>query len=190
MDFLQLQTFTVVSFFAVLTIIGQILAFILVVALLLEIYASRSSRLIAFVKRHGLLLMLIVALAATVGSLFFSEIAQWTPCKACWYQRIFMYPQVVLLGIALWKRDTKIALYILVLSVIGMGFAIDHYAEQVMAAYQPADATQPCDATGVSCAKTQIHFAFGYITIPMMAIAAFLLNTVGSIVLLRSKERI
>jgi disulfide bond formation protein DsbB len=136
--------------------------------------------------------MFFVALAATCGSLFFSEIATWVPCKDCWFQRIFMYPQVVLLAIALWKKDKGIAQYILVLSLIGMLIAADHYSDQVEAAWHPVpDANgvntllKPCDASGVSCAATQIKFAYGYITIPMMALTAFGLNVFGSFFLLR-----
>ncbi len=138
--------------------------------------------------------MLIVAAAATSGSLYFSDIAGWTPCKDCWYQRIFMYPQVLLLAVALWKKDRHIALYILTLSIIGMGIAIDHYAEQVEAAFAAVGAPEidpliPCDNSGVSCAKTEIHFTFGYITIPMMALTAFVLNMIGSLFMLRQQRK-
>jgi disulfide bond formation protein DsbB len=187
---MQLHTFDVVYALSVLTIVGQVCALALIVTL-----ALRNSAFHIWISRHALVLMLIVALIATCGSLFFSEIAQWTPCKDCWLQRIFMYPEVVLLAIALWKKDRNIAPYILVLSLIGMIIAIDHYADQFYAALypQPDEAgvnilLKPCDASGVSCAATQINFYFGYITIPMMAMTAFLLNAIGSVYLLRSKK--
>lgn len=180
-----MSPFTAVTFFSGLTVIGQLLSVFFLVLLL-----AKGSRLTAVRERigsHALLLMLIVALLATLGSLFFSDIAGWTPCKLCWYQRIFMYPQVVLLAIALWKRDKQIALYILALSLIGMAIATLHYSEQVQLALNPLnpDLSKPCDQTGVSCARTPV-FEFGYITIPMMALTAFLLNALGSVFLLRS----
>ncbi len=183
MEFLQEHTFTAVTLFSVLTLIANILAVPAAAALL---PGRITGRLGAWISRNGLTLMLIVALAATGGSLFFSEIAGWTPCKLCWWQRIFMYPQVLLLGIALWKRDRTIARSILVLSVIGMLIALYHYGEQVHASLLPPDAAlEPCDATGESCARTEIRFHFGYITVPFMAFSAFLLNTLGSLQMLR-----
>jgi len=103
----------------------------------------------------------------------------WTQCKDCWYQRIFMYPQVILLLLALIKKDRGIAPYILTLSLVGMILSGHHYWEQVDAAMQPpADPLIPCDTTGISCAKTNIHFTFGFVTIPLMALSVFVLNAV------------
>lgn len=179
-----MSPFPVVTFFSVLTVIGQLLSLLLL--LLLAVKVGRLAILKAWIGSHGILLMLIVAWAATLGSLFFSEIAGWTPCKLCWFQRIFMYPQAVLLAIALWKRDRNIAFYILILSLIGMVFAAVHYGEQVQLALHPLDPDlgKPCDNTGISCARTPI-FEFGYITIPMMALTAFVMNALGSIYVLR-----
>jgi disulfide bond formation protein DsbB len=187
---MQTYTFTVVDIFSILTIIGQFCAFLLVI-----LFFFRESKLHRWISQYGLLLMLIVAVLATGGSLFFSEIAEWVPCKDCWLQRIFMYPQVLLLALALWKKDRGIALYILALCLIGAGIAIDHYADQAMAALFPIPDAEgvnmllkPCDASGVSCAKTEIRFAYGYITLPMMALTAFILNGLGSLFLLRTKK--
>jgi len=179
--------FQVVTAFSVLTVLGQAIVLVLAAALLAEKIGGKPSfALTRWVSSHGLLLMLIVAALATGGSLFFSDIAGWTPCKLCWLQRIFMYPQVLLLALALWKRDRGMAPYILLLSMIGLVIAIGHYAEQIQAVLTPLDPTVPCDTTGVSCAKTPI-FQFGYITIPVMAATAFLLNICGSISMMRSK---
>lgn len=194
MKFLTLQTPTVVNLLSVLTIAGQIIAVLLLIILLKNYFRASKSNLSSWIERHALVLMFIVALTAMAGSLYFSEIAGWTPCKDCWFQRIFLYPQVVLLGIALWKRDRNIAIYILILSLIGIGLSIDHYADQVAATLQPVPDTdvvnallKPCDASGVSCAKTEIRFSYSYITIPMMAMTASLLNAIGSLFLLRKK---
>ncbi len=187
---LQSSTTDVVLFLSVLTIVGQIIAVFLLAAL-----AFRRGRLTEWTDRHALVLMFVVSLTATIGSLFFSDIARWTPCKDCWFQRIFMYPQVLLLAVALWKKDRNIAVYILLLCLVGMGIAADHYADQVHAAFFPVPDAEgvnmllkPCDASGISCAKTEIKFTFGYITIPMMSLTAFILNAIGSIYLLRAKK--
>ncbi len=172
-------TDVVVSGYALLTIAGQVIALVLLVILLFRLEGGAGR----WVGAHGLGLMLAVALLATAGSLYFSEIAGWTPCKLCWFQRIFMYPQVFLLAFALWKRDRGIAPYILILSVIGLLFASYHYGEQVWAALHPVPegGLVPCDETGVSCRSTPF-FRFGYVTIPLMAATAFLLNILGSLI--------
>ena len=192
MDLLDLIN-PVVSLLTVLTIIGQIIALLLAGLLLKELLKiGAPSRMTAFIAKHGLLLMFIVALTATAGSLFFSEIALWTPCKDCWLQRIFMYPQVILLGIALRKRDRGIALYILTLSIIGSLISIDHYIDQIQAIINPIehDPLAPCDATGISCSATEIY-EYGYITIPLMALTAFVLNALAVVFMLRnSKHRL
>lgn len=174
---------------SLLTVLGQIIILVLLVSLF-----TKRDFLHRLFDRYGVWFLFITALIATLGSLFFSEIAGWTPCKECWLQRIFMYPQTLLLTLALWKRDKHIAPYILFLCLVGMVISISHYTEQVQAALQPptpANPLQPCDASGVSCASTQIHFTFGYITIPMMALTAFVMNALGSLhLMLKGKEAV
>ena len=188
MELLKSHTFDLVTGLSVLTVIGLIIAAALIVSLLIEALQKRPTASVSWCARHAVPLMLVVAATATLGSLFFSDIAGWNPCKLCWYQRIFMYPQVILLLIALWKKDRNIAVYVLALSVIGMLVAAHHYSEQVALAMQPvADSLVPCDASGVSCAKTEIRFTFGFITLPMMAFTAFLLNTLGAAVMMPRK---
>lgn len=183
-------TSSVVTGLSVLTIIGQCIVVLLALAIIFEWNGHLASdAVVSFVAKHALVFMLIVAVIATSGSLFFSEVAGWAPCADCWYQRIFMYPQVILLALALWKRDRGIVSYILILSIIGSLIAIDHYSDQVVAALTPADPLKPCDATGVSCAATPF-FHFGYITIPMMAMTAFFLNIIGCITVFRSNRKL
>lgn len=109
----------------------------------------------------------VVALVATAGSLYYSEIAGFVPCDLCWFQRIFMYPQVVLLGLALWKRDDRIVDYALALA--GIGFLFSLYHNIII-----ATATQSafCSFTSVSC-TTKTVMGLGYVTIPLMALTAF-----------------
>lgn len=186
MDFAQF-TWNIVPFLSVLTIIAQCIVLSLIICFVIEKITKRPSPSVTWCTRHGLLLMFIVASTATLGSLYFSEIAGWNPCKFCWIQRIFMYPQIILLGIALWQRDQKIARYILALCTIGMCYAIYHYAIQMhdIIASQANPAT-PCDASGESCVKTPFA-QFGYITIPMMALTAFVSNALMSLLLMRKR---
>lgn len=127
-----------------------------------------------FIKRvaqHNLKLAFIVALTATLGSLFYSDIAKFTPCILCWFQRIFMYPQAILLGIAAYKRDYGIKVYATALSLVGGAISVLHYYEQIT--YNPLI---PCASVGYSVSCTErFVMTYGYITIPLMALTAFAL---------------
>ncbi len=177
-------TWFVVNTLAWLTLFADCLVAFILCVLVCEAVSRCSSRMLQWIDRHALVLMLVVSTLAACGSLFLSDVAGWTPCKDCWYQRIFMYPQVVLLTIALWRRDRGIAVSILALSLIGIVISIAHYHEQLQLIWHPDAVAAPCDSTGVSCAKTPT-LKLGYITIPVMAMSAFALNIVGSLIVLR-----
>lgn len=173
---------------AILTIAGDVFIILSVIMWLLsyqskkvgewlkKIYSSIDSRLI--------LLALIISIISTGGSLFYSEIAGYDPCKLCWLQRIFMYPQVILLGIAYKKSDVSISTYSLSLSVPGLAIAVYHYIIQFFQSPLVA-----CSTVGysVSCSD---HFtlSYGYITIPMMAVTAFMLMIIFMIRLKNKSE--
>jgi disulfide bond formation protein DsbB len=123
----------------------------------------------------------IVSLAAVGGSLYFSEIAGYVPCKLCWLQRIFMYPLVIILGMACYGNDRRQIGYVLPLSMIGGAISLYHYMEQKIPGM--AD-LMPC-TSGVPCNTDYINW-LGFITIPFLALIAFSLIT---IVLWIGKER-
>lgn len=124
----------------------------------------------------------IVALTATLGSLFFSEIAGFTPCKLCWFQRIFMYPLPVILGVSLIKKTRDVEKYVLPLSLIGGAIGLYHYIEQI----SPNPLT-PCSSLGFSVSCSERFFTyFGYITIPWMSFSAFFL--ISALLILYSKS--
>ena len=110
----------------------------------------------------------IVAVLATVGSLYFSEVAKFEPCALCWYQRIAMYPLVVLLGVAAVRRS-RAATGIPLLVTIGALIAAYHAALE----WVPALGSGVCSATA-PC--TIVWFrAFGVFSLPTLALTAFLL---------------
>lgn len=116
----------------------------------------------------------IVSLVATLGSLFYSEFLKFQPCILCWYQRIMMYPQVILLYIAIARNEKVIKPYLIALNVVGALIAAYHYLIQRF----PQTAFTPCDiAGGVSCIKGY-SYHYGYISIPFMALTAFILNII------------
>ena len=117
----------------------------------------------------AVLLALVVAILATGGSLYFSEVAGYAPCTLCWYQRIAMYPLVVILGVAAIRRDRSGVPAAIVLAAIGAVIAAYHVALE----WIPALDTGACDATA-PC--TVVWFrALGVFSLPTLALVAFLL---------------
>lgn len=110
----------------------------------------------------------IVALVATLGSLFFSEVMGLPPCILCWYQRIAMYPLVVILSVGLGARDPRVLSYAGPLVAVGLCIATYH---NLLYYHLIADSLAPC-RTGVSCTDRQIEW-FGFVTIPLLSLVAF-----------------
>ncbi|MCF7867011.1 disulfide bond formation protein B [Candidatus Woesearchaeota archaeon] len=151
-----------------LTLIGCVFVVIYLVYLLSTKIFKIQGVLDSFFSKHGLLFTFIISLLATLGSLFYSKIAGYNPCELCWYQRILMYPIVLLSGIALLKKDYSVKKYIIPMSVIGGLFALYHYYIQTMSVITS------CTADAASCIS-KYTFHYGYITIPMMALTAFVM---------------
>jgi disulfide bond formation protein DsbB len=163
-----------------LTAIGQIF---LVVSVLYFLIKKNQPE---FFKKNALWFSFLISLIATLGSLFYSEIAGYEPCVLCWYQRILMYPEVVILLLALIKKEgRRIADYVLTLSIVGAAIAAFNYYLQVKGAGSFA-----CSTVGYStdCSET-FFMTFGYITIPLMALTAFLLIIVSMFALKLKENR-
>ncbi|MEK4244279.1 disulfide oxidoreductase [Psychrobacillus sp. FSL K6-2684] len=124
----------------------------------------------------------LVALTSTIGSLFFSERMGFIPCTLCWYQRILMYPLVFLLGVAFYRNDKKIYVYALPLSIIGICVSSYHYALQKIPSLQEFSAC----TSGVPCSGQYINW-FGFVTIPFLALLAFVMITVFMLGLWKKK---
>lgn len=124
-------------------------------------------------REQTIYLAWIVAVIATLGSLYFSEIRGFIPCELCWYQRILMYPLSILLGIAAFNQDSSIRKYVLPLSVIGGLISAFHYMEQKIPGFA---AIKPC-TQGIPCSTQYINW-LGFITIPFLALTAFVLITI------------
>ncbi len=172
-----------VTMLAVLTLVADIIIGLAILSWIVERFHRLAflNPIKRSIQKYSLELLFIIPLVATLGSLYLSEIKGWTPCKLCWYQRIFMYPQVILVATALVRKAKGIASYLIPLSLIGAVVAAVHYVEQIRARLAPLDPLVPCDLSGVSCAATPI-FHFGYITIPVMAFSAFVLILIVALV--------
>jgi disulfide bond formation protein DsbB len=115
----------------------------------------------------------LVATVATAGSLFFSEVMKLPPCVLCWYQRIGMYPLVWILAVAIVKKSHETKLLSLPFAYAGLVVSIYHnllYYKLI------PESITPC-TSGVSCTSRQIEW-FGFLTIPLMSLFAFLLVSV------------
>ncbi|WP_425388468.1 disulfide oxidoreductase [Domibacillus robiginosus] len=119
---------------------------------------------------------------AMLGSLYFSEVVGYEPCELCWYQRILMYPLVLILGIAIARKDIKAAVYSLALSGIGGLISLYHYGIQKIDFL--SDAAPVCGR--VPCTGMYINW-FGFITIPFLALIAFTIIFVSSLLILKRK---
>lgn len=144
---------------------------LVIIWMLVEITGIGRREARSILAKKGLLFGFIIAVVAMLGSLFYSEIAGYVPCKLCWYQRILMYPLTLLFGIALWRKDANMRLYGLVLSGLGGIIALYHFLLQ-----HGITPSIGCNAVGysVDCSKLFI-LDYGYLTIPLMALTAFLM---------------
>ena len=109
-----------------------------------------------------------IALIATLGSLYLSDILQYVPCVLCWYQRIALYPLIVLLPVSIFRKDYHIYSYVLPLVSIGGVFAFYHLLLQYGII---TENILPCQL-GVSCSTRYIEW-FGFITIPLLSFLTF-----------------
>jgi disulfide bond formation protein DsbB len=123
------------------------------------------------------------AAVATVCSLYFSEIAGYVPCFLCWYQRILMYPLVIVLGVGILRRERKLYQYVLPFTIIGGLIALFH----VLLYYGVFKESAATCRAGISCTTKYIEY-FGFLTIPLLSLIAFSVITICMIILYR-KER-
>jgi disulfide bond formation protein DsbB len=107
-----------------------------------------------------------IATVATAGSLYLSEVAGYVPCVLCWYQRIAMYPLVVVLGVAAWRRDGQVWRTAIPIAVIGASISVWHIAIERNPSWGGAcDPAAPCSLRWVE--------EFGFLTLPTMALIGF-----------------
>ena len=123
----------------------------------------------------------LLASAATLGSLFFSEVMELPPCSLCWIQRVFMFPLAIILLVGLFPFDPRVVRYALPLAAIGGAFALYHLLLQ--AGLVPESAA-PC-RQGVSCTEAQIQI-FGFVSIPMLSLLVFA-SVTGLLLLLKRR---
>lgn len=133
-------------------------------------YTSRYiGRLEELISDNTTEIVFAVSTVATLGSLYFSNVLGYEPCRLCWFQRILMYPIAVISGSALFLGKSDLKDYAMPLALIGAPIAFYHSMIQRFEQFTSAG----CSVTAVSC-STEYTFHYGYITIPVMALTAFL----------------
>jgi Disulfide bond formation protein DsbB len=158
------MTLVVATFLAVLALVALAgVIVVLVAAVIRRLDPIRNA-----VGSGALWLAFAIALTATAGSLYFSEVAHLEPCTLCWYQRIAMYPLALMLGIAAWRGDWGIRRYAGPLATIGAVIAAYHVVLQRVPTLPSAGCslTLPCSAIDLE--------RFGFVTIPVMALIGFI----------------
>lgn len=161
---------TGLSFWNAVVGIGTLLILATVIIVwIMEFLGERRNRLFKFLARNHFHLSFLIALSAVVGSLTYSNVFGFLPCEFCWWIRICMYPQLVVLGLGIWQKDVKIWMSSVILSVIGLAFSV--YLVLLQNGIVGSDAA--CVQAGVSCAKIDV-IIFGWLTIPIMALIFFL----------------
>ncbi|MEK9177298.1 MAG: disulfide bond formation protein B [Patescibacteria group bacterium] len=152
----------------------------LAVLLLAVFIWGKGTPLARLAEKWALPFSLLVVLVGIVVSLVYSDYFGIEACWLCWYQRVFLYPQVVLFAVALWKKDTRVAYYSIALSVFGAAVALyQHYLQM------GGTGVLPCPASGGDCAQRFI-FEYGHITFPWIALTTFALLIVLMLYVRRS----
>ena len=118
-----------------------------------------------------------LTLVATVGSLFTSEVLHWAPCVLCWYQRIMLYPLVIILAVAIVKEISNLEYIVLPMTGIGMLVALYHNLLQY---HIIPESLAPCSVS-TSCI-TLYHFWFDFLTLPLLSLITFVVITILMIV--------
>lgn len=131
-------------------------------------FFSKKAKFLARVTPLTLHFVFLVALVATAGSLFFSLYADFAPCELCWYQRIFMYPLVLLFGLGLWRDERKAMEY--AVPLVAIGWLVAAYHNYIY--FLGTRATSCSLEAEVSCI-TPYFTEYGYVTIPVMSMTAF-----------------
>jgi disulfide bond formation protein DsbB len=162
------------NFFLVLTFVADAVVAIAVVCAIAALVSPRARASVVSWARavapQSVVFAWIVATVTTLGSLYYSEHAGFVPCELCWYQRIVMYPLVIVLGVAALRRDRAVWMTALVFVVIGTPLSLYHWLVERVPAFEESSscsATTPCSAPWFE--------KLGFVTLAWMAMSAFLL---------------
>lgn len=168
-----------------LTLFGN--AFVVLLLLLRFLARPIFEGIMQWMSDHAITLGLFLSATSTIGSIVYSEVVGFPACILCWIQRIFMYPMMFLFGMAVFRKERSIIPYALLLTIIGGAVALYQWIKDMLALY--SSAILPCPAVSLlpSCDKIYV-IEYGYITIPMIALNAFVLIAIIMYAALRAQK--
>jgi disulfide bond formation protein DsbB len=154
--------------FAMLTLAS--FAVVLVAGLGSLVSASVRHAWITIIGASALPLAAIVAVVTMSGSLYFSEVLHFQPCRLCWYQRAMAYPLAIILPIAILAKRPLLHRTVFPLAAIGALISSFH----ILIEHFPNLESSSCDPSNPCSLEWVKHF--GFVTIPVMALASFMLQ--------------
>lgn len=167
------------TFFALLAVLGLVfVAVVIVLGVVAKVSGGLPAAVVPWrdsISELALPLGFAVALTTTLGSLYMSQIAKFPPCELCWFQRICMYPNVILFAVAWWRRDRDVRFYVLPLVLIGICISTYHYLLERF----PDSVSYSC-TNDIPC-ETVWVWKFHFLSIPGMAWVGFALLATLSI---------
>jgi disulfide bond formation protein DsbB len=160
---------TLTQFLAQGTIVGATIVILWTIYLATVTFKKKGDMFTAMISKYVLPLGFLITLFGMFFTLLYSEVLHYVPCDLCWYQRVFLYPQVFIFAYAWYKKDTAILPYTLILSGVGLMIAVYHHMLQI-----GYDIYKPCSSApfAVDCAKPSF-IEFGFVTFPFMAVVLF-----------------
>ena len=162
--FIQTNATAIVGF---LTLASNIL--FVIVLFVIGVHSETRAKLYSFVHKYILELLFWGIMSAVIGSLVYSEIIGFPPCDLCWYQRIFLYPQAIIVLIAMFRKDKTVIDYLVPLSILG---ALVAFYQSLVQWGVSFGSVLDCTASGGECAKVYVS-EYSYITIPFMSLSVF-----------------
>lgn len=168
-------------FFATISLLGQIIS-VGLLAILLFPKLKMLQKVKAIIVTNYVAFVLIVSAIATFGSLGFTFLLNFTPCQYCWYQRIAMYPQALIAFVALLTNDLKVKKFFIPLSIIGVLLATYHTLMQIF------PNILECNDEVAKCSAKDFA-EYGYITIPVMSLTAFIMILLISLIAWRNSQK-
>lgn len=149
----------------------RLVGFLTVATVVYIVGVLASSQVRSFVRDHAALFGLVISAGATLGSLALSEAFDQVPCELCWYQRIFMYPLPVLIGIAMIRNARDARFGVIALAAIGSAVSVWHLVVQWVPGTGSCDVSNPC--------SSRILDFLGFVSTPAMALTAFIATAIS-----------
>lgn len=150
---------------------GGLIMMLAAVVFAYDLVCKKGEIFAEIIRPHAHNIIIAITLSATALSLFYSDVLGFVPCSLCWFQRIFMYPQLILATAGKFYNDTKmLPRYGTLLSIFGLGFALYHYALKLL----PKESL-PCPADGAADCTIVIIDEFGFVNFPFVSAAMFAL---------------